>query len=225
MAVISVRERSASEIGSGNGISYAVTASRDGVITSCTATRGNLLCSPGQAVKAGQLLISGYIDSGRMIRLTGAEGEIYAQTIHPLTIIMPSVWCSAVRNGETKEKISLILGKKRINLWKDSGIWDTTCGRIYSENYITLPGGFRLPVGLAVDTCLQASIASNQLTQQELENCLGTMAEQYLKNQMIAGQILSRTQLFEAQADACVLAGEYVCTEMIGRVQREQIGD
>ena len=40
-----------------------VIAARDGVIWDCTVTRGNALCQVGQAVRAGQILISGYADS------------------------------------------------------------------------------------------------------------------------------------------------------------------
>jgi sporulation protein YqfD len=79
-AVISVREQPVQEQRTGyTGIS-SIVAACDGRITSCTVTKGNGLCAPGQVVQKGQLLISGYLDCGICIRVTGAEGEIFAET-------------------------------------------------------------------------------------------------------------------------------------------------
>ena len=42
---------------------------------------------------------------------------------------------------------------------------------------------------------------------------------------MIAGQVISREEMLASGSGVYKLAGEYVCTEMIGREQREQIGE
>ena len=124
----------------------SILASLDGVITSATATQGNLLCREGQAVKAGDILISGYQDCGISIRAVRADGEVFALTNRNLCVKMPMDWTVKGENTEVRRKYSLIFGKKRINLWKGSGISEGRCVRMYEEYYVTLPGGFRLPV-------------------------------------------------------------------------------
>jgi len=75
VAVISVRERQ-EEVKENIGIEVgSIIASRDGVITSVTTTKGSAICKVGQAVKAGQILISGYTDCGISSRADRAAWE------------------------------------------------------------------------------------------------------------------------------------------------------
>ena len=62
MATILVRERETEKAQPRSAGVQSIAAVRDGYITSCTVTRGTGICVPGQVVKAGQILISGYTD-------------------------------------------------------------------------------------------------------------------------------------------------------------------
>ena len=100
-----------------------------------------------------------------------------------------------------------------------------TCGRIYSDYYVTLPGNYVLPFGVSVETFIKQTTERAQVPEQEAQQLLRSFAEGYLRAHMVAGKILSQqTEIFRAE-DCDTLAGEYVCTEMIGMVQREQIGE
>ena len=225
VAVLSVRERTVESNQTGEGFVSAIVAVRDGIVTACTATRGNLLCTPGQAVREGQVLISGLTDCGLTIRATSAQGEVFAQTRAQIEAVTPTQYRRQLEEGDVQRKFTLLIGKKRINLWKDSGIWDTTCGRIYSEYYVTLPGGFALPLGIAVEKTVPSQLTDAELTPEEAGALLETALPKYLLSRMIAGQIQSRDEVLSTAPGIYKLAGEYVCTEMIGRVQREQIGE
>ena len=225
VAVISVRERTLTEETKEEAFVSSIVAIRDGVITSCTVTGGTALCTVGQAVKEGQKLVSGYTDCGICIRAEAAEGEICAQTNRQLTVVSPSNIREVTGIGAGKQKYSLLIGKKRINLWKDSGISDTSCGRMYEEYYITLPGGFRLPFGWAVETDTVYETASAEIPQADAEGMLFAFAQGYLSQQMVAGRILQKQEAVTLLDGVYLLEGEYVCTEMIGKVQREQIGE
>lgn len=225
VAVISVRERSITELSETENTVTSIAAAVDGVVTSCTATSGNLLCRPGQAVKAGEILISGYTDCGLTIRATRAEGEVFAQTIRKLTAVTPAQYAGKGEITGVKHGYSLLIGKKRINLWKDSGISGATCGRMYSEYYVTLPGGFRLPIALAVEKFSLCSIEQTLLEESRVNGLLAEYARSQLLGQTVAGRILEKSEQLFADNGRYRLEGEYVCTEMIGRVQREQIGE
>ena len=58
-----------------------------------------------------------------------------------------------------------------------------------------------------------------------MSNIVADYAKEYIQQQMIAGNILKRTESFAAYDNRICMTGEYVCTEMIGIVQQEQIGE
>ena len=222
-AVISVRERTQSEpVKEGPQVS-SIVAARDGVIASCTAEKGNLLCKTGQVVKQGDVLISGYTDCGLTITATRAEGEIFAQTRHELTVMTPTDYMQKGETVRTEKKYGILIGKKRINFYKGSGISGVGCDKIYAKYYVTLPGGFRLPIAFFV--CVTnvhdqiVASASAELS----ESTAGAYAQQYLLSQMISGRILHTATQIQQHDGVCVLLGQYICNEMIGRVHSEEI--
>lgn len=224
-AVISVREKQAEpeKPEKQNQVS-SVVAARDGVITAITATRGNCLARVGQAVRAGEVLISGYTDCGLCIRAEQAEGEIYAQTQRSILVSTP-LGCRKVAE-ETKQSRSFtfLLGKKRINLWPGSGIWDAGCGKMYREYWLTLPGGYRLPVGIAVETCQYRKTQPGILPPQRAEDTLRQFCNAYVPSILLAGWVQTREETISQAEGVCQLTGFYSCNEMISSVRWEQIG-
>ena len=219
-AVISVKERQIKEQAEQNRAVASIVASRDGIITSVTSTKGNRLCRIGQAVKAGQILISGYTDCGLSIRAVRAEGEVYAQTERKLTVITP---VDRVQRGEQvalEKKYALIIGKNRINLYFGSGILDGSCVKMYVENYLTLPGGFRLPVVLVTEYWSQSENSNRSVEESQM---LSDAADRYLTAEMVAGQIISAREETYEEDGLLVLQGQYACLEMIGQIREEEI--
>lgn len=205
-----------------NGVS-SIVAARDGVIWECTVISGNPLCQVGQAVKAGQILVSGYTDCGIMIKAARAEAEIYAQTLRDLDVVTPT---NAVQRGKQsgrETRYSLLIGKKLINLLKDSGISDTTCVKMYEKHYLTLPGGFQLPIGIVRETRIYYDCQEAESTQADSYAWLQTAAENYLQSQMVAGRILSQDAAVLLGDGVGRLSGQYACLEMIGQVKNEEI--
>ena len=224
-AVISVRERAEDDRQEDTGVVSSIIANRDGYILSATATGGTLAVQPGETVTRGQLLISGFTDCGFCIRASRAEGEIVAQTNRNLRAVMVESSGNPTLSPETGYKISLLIGKKRINLWKDSRISTTGCGRMYEEYYVSLPGGFRLPVGIAVDRYRDYTLEKAILPQKQAQMLLRRFSEDYTERQMIGGRILQARHDFAASGGLYRLDSRYVCEEFIGRERREQIGD
>jgi sporulation protein YqfD len=219
VATISVKEKStAGQIVKPEESVGSIVASRDGIIWECTVTRGNPVCKVGQAVKAGQILVSGYTDCGISIQATRAEAEVYAQTLRELEAV-------TLINGEQRgaeiskdTKYCLIIGKKRINFFKDSGISDAGCVKMNKEYYLTLPGGFALPVGIVQYTNIRYSMTGE--AGQEVD-WIYLAAEEYLNSQMVAGIIKSRDAAVVLSDEICTLKGRYACLEMIGQFKTE----
>lgn len=225
VATISVRERLVTETENQESQVSNIVATKDGFILSATVTRGNPLFQVGQAVKEGQVLVSGYTDCGICIQATRSSAEIYAQTRRSFHAVTPSVYQEIQLTGGVRRKISLRYRKKRINLWKDSGISPTTCGRIYEEYYLTLPGGFQLPIALCLETYSEYAVRDAALSEDRAVQLLDGFVQSYLPTQMAAGEIIHGDRQIERTEDAYHLRGAYVCAEMIGKEQQEQIGE
>ena len=224
-AIISVRERTETEKSDDScGVSRIV-ASRDGVISSCTVTRGNTLVKVGQAVRAGEVLVSGYTDCGLSIRAERSEAEIYAETERSLTAITPVEYLVRGDIQTKTKKFGLIIGKKRINFYKDSGISGSSCAKMYTEYCVTLPGGFELPIKLFSEEWITYDNSSVTEDLEQAEVLLSFFSEKYLAQQMVAGKILKQFQFVEQVDDIYQLTGEYACLEMIGQERSEEIID
>jgi len=222
VAVISVRERiHVTEALYTTKVS-SIVAARDGIITSCTAVKGDLLCKVGQAVQEGEVLISGYKDVGLCIRATRSEGEIFATTKRNQKLLLPLIYEKKGEQAGSSKKISLIIGKKHINFCNDSRILGGICDRMYEEYYITLPGGFRLPVGIAVETVTEYAPSGATELLPNAERLAEVLADDYLCACMLSGKILQVTRL-PAQSDGvCSLNSRYVCIEQIGVEKNEE---
>ena len=223
VAIVSVKEREPSATNTQGGTVSSIVAAREGVITECTVTRGNPSCKVGQAVQKGQVLISGYTDCGLSIRAVQAEGEVYAQTQREIMLSSPKKWLERSTINGSHKKYGLIFGKKRINFYKGSGISDSSCVKMYEESYITLPGGFVLPVAFITETYIDMETDEMVQTEDQVIELLKDLSNQYLSSQMIAGKILSREETVIQEDEVYRINGRYICQEMIGIVRNEEI--
>ena len=221
VAVITVRERAAAEEDRQAGGVSSLVAARDGVIQECTVTKGTAVCRLGQAVRAGQVLISGYTDCGLTLRAGRAEGEVFALTERVMELTMPSQYTFRKETNGQKKKYGLLIGKKRINFYKGSGISYDSCVRMYSEKYITLPGGFRLPVALITETWTDYACDMRETEVPETE--IEYFAKDLLRQQMRGGRILSGGGSAESMDGFVLFRGRYQCYERISTRKNEEI--
>lgn len=222
-AIISVREREEKTVATHDEGICSLIAVRDGIIQSGTASAGTLLCLPGQAVKAGDVLISAYTDCGISVRVQRAKGEIFAMTVRPLTVISPISFVKKGMPSKEIKKYSIQIGKKRIKISKDSGISYTTCDKIYEEYALTLPGGFQLPLSLSVETWYYGDIEENLMDIVTAGELSSQTAKGYLAENMISGIILDAVHSEANDSKVYRLEGIYLCSEMIARERNEEI--
>ena len=200
----------------------SMVASTDGVISSCIVTKGNMLCKTGQAVTEGQTLISGYTDCGIIIKATQAEGEIYANTRHETTGIMPICYSSKASTQSVTSRYSLRIGKKLLKFNNSSGIYGGSCAKIRTEYSLSLPGGFVLPVSIVKETVTKFDQDDNY-TLNNCESRLELYCREHICDSMIAGFIKAETAKNTVHTDTVELRGDYVCYELISRRKPEDI--
>ena len=200
----------------------SIVAVTDGVIEEITVTKGTPLCIPGQAVQSGQTLISAYEDRGFVLKALAAEGEIYAKTLRVFQALSPA--CAEYRTVKTHKNVfyHLQIGKKRINLLKDSGISPASCVKMYVHSNLSLPGGFQLPISLIREECIFFDTAETELDDTS-SVWLEDYADSYIKDLMLGGQILQKDSLITLQDGVIMIDSHYYCTEQIGIRKNEEI--
>lgn len=223
VAVITVTERDPEPVDNDSAPISHVIATRDGVIRSITASSGTPLCQIGQAVEKGQVLVSGYTDCGIAIKAQRAEAEIFAQTNRFMRTITPTSYSHRGDILARTQKYRIILGKKQINLWKDSGISDATCVKMYKEWYLTLPGGFVLPVGIGVEYCTTYDASVLETADVTNSVWLEKWSEDYLLSHMVCGQIINRKISVAHENGVQQLSANYDCVEIIGSNRDEEL--
>lgn len=219
VAVIQVREQQMQTQQLPQCPGAGLVAQRDGIISSITVTRGTAKCAVGDAVRRGQLLISGYTDCTTHIRAEQAEGVITALTVRDLTLIRPTDVRKRVQVTAVTKKYCLIIGKKRINFYQGSGILDTSCARIYEQWYLTLPGGFTLPLAIGREIWTAYAAEETRLPDEDL----APAAQAWLLEQMPGGEILHCHQTQSQQQSTTVFTGRYICREPLGVLRVEEI--
>lgn len=220
VAVISVRERKIEDPVPEQSEVSSIVAVTDARVEAITVERGMAKCKPGELVQAGQVLISGFSDHGLCVRAEKAKGEVYGQTQRQISLIVPAEGTQRGKILASGKNFRLIFGKIQINFHNSSGILGGECVRIYSEQYIKLPGGFVLPIGIGVECWTRYE--TEQIPWQLPEAFLSDQARLYLQREMIAGEILSAQEDLLREDGRCRLVGNYTCYEMIGRVRPEE---
>lgn len=222
-ATIQVKERSdeSEQIADQPGV-FGIEATHDGVISRMIVYQGTPFCEVGMRVCKGELLVSGYTDCGLKVIGQKANAEIFAYTLRQNTFVFPN---PTLRRGEIIKKgigYKLRIGKKVINLYNHSGIPDTSCGKIYHERKLTLPGGIHLPISMIAEEWFQYETTVADAPESTDSDWMKRFAVKYLNGQMVAGKILDQNEVFEVFDSVVKLYTESNCEELIGQLGYEE---
>ncbi len=127
-----------------------IVAARAGLIEEMKVYEGAATVKAGDTVEAGELLISGELVSlsGKK-RSVHALGEVKARVWYSFSGAAPLSYVEKIPTGEESGKKVLFIGPFRINLYNNSGISECSCDKIIDKKNVALPGGVKLPIGIA----------------------------------------------------------------------------
>ena len=129
-----------------------VVASRPGVVRRLSVLNGAPAVGVGQAVTAGETLISGGIESlSRGTRHVRAQGEVIADTWYELSAVRPAATREKTPRGGRRWRFAVKLGKKRHNFYFFSGNTVDGCDKIVHNYKLGVRGLFALPVTLVAE--------------------------------------------------------------------------
>lgn len=143
-------------------------ASRDGQVESVELLRGDCMVKVGQAVRAGELLVSGVYDSQTVgVRFTRAAGRILARTEHQFQVDIPLETTQKVYSEEKKSGIWLNFFQKSVKIFKSTGNEVGSCDIIKREKRLAGVGLQNVPVWMTVETCRRYEEISVKRTEEQ----------------------------------------------------------
>ena len=158
-------------------------AEKTGFVTEVRALSGTARVRPGSAVLPGEILISGSADSAFAgQRELHAVGSVTAETYYELSAAAPLT--ETVRGGTegTQDRWALLVGKNRINFYRNSSICEGSCDKIISLWECKIDGLFTLPVALVRERCADYTAEVRPRDQ----NALVRAMEEQLHAQLLA---------------------------------------
>lgn len=194
-----------------------VVASRPGVIREINVINGFSELKPGDAVRTGDVLISGVMEWTTRIQMTHASGEVFADSFRALVLSCPaSVWKKHY-TGRTERCVTIIFQRKRRKISGNSGIFGTMCDRMVETSEWTLPGGWTLPIRIETVTLREYVLEPVSVTPSEANCLLDAEALRLTEDDMIAGKVRARVTKLQKREDGYICQADLNCTELISR--------
>lgn len=206
-AVIRVRERTeAPELVNSEGMG-SVTARTTGIIDSMRVYQGAPLVAVGDAVVAGETLVSGEMPSEvGDTRYVRASAEIRARTWYEMSASAPLEY-SGLEQSDSRTRWGLVIGDKRINFYLGSSQTPAGCGKIITEYPLAWEGVFTLPVTLVREQTLEYDSAAAAEDEEELSGRLEAVLRSTLER-----ELSGRGEILDAQFTSSASDGRLVVT-------------
>ena len=123
-------------------------AAKDGVVTLPLIFEGQAVVREGDAVRAGDLLATGVMDTDNNgIRLTRAAGFVMARTEEVLTVTVPFSYTLRVPTGRVRYEFFLNFFDTERKVFKNSGNLSGGCDIIEKIKRVRAWNGRELPIG------------------------------------------------------------------------------
>ena len=199
-------------------------ATRDGQIEYLELYRGNAVVVSGQAVKAGELLVSGLYDSTTgSFRYTRAAGRVMARTEHVITVEIPLSYEEKVCEAPVLQEIELHFFNFSHKIFKNSRNSDALCDIIKYNSNLGKLGNNRLPLSVSYTKAQPYHTEWRERSaEQALELCYEELSRQL---STLSGeiQLLHKEIVTEVGESAVTLTCTLICIENIAEVQEFEI--
>ncbi len=140
-----------------------IIASRTGIIERISVFNGRQKAEPGQAVTEGEILISGTMDSiSNGSRYVCARGDVIARTGRLLYACEPTEQQIKHPDGIIRARYAVCFGKKRIDLFFNSGKTIDGCDKISYVWTLGVDGLFSLPLKFIREELRPYSVTSDR---------------------------------------------------------------
>lgn len=145
-----------------------VVAARDGLVTSVQALDGEAQVMAGSTVTAGQVLISGVVDSDRRgYRLLHGMGQVWARTWYELSVSVPLTVREKGQETEAVTHLAVDVGRNRIKIYGKGSMTGPDCDKMTLYHQARLPFGLTLPVTLVTERTVRYAAGETERSPEE----------------------------------------------------------
>lgn len=185
----------------------------DGIVTKIEVLNGSIAVKPGQTVKKGDLLVSGFVEfKDGSSDILAAKGQIIAKTERTLTVTAPFETEQTVTAGEPVCKTVLSFFGVNVPLYLGSQHGEFSVSstvRRYEKNGMYLPIFLKTAVFTPIETVTVT--LSRAEAEQKAHEMLKALEEAELEN----AEIISRDVVCEVTDSGVTLNAKYICRENI----------
>ena len=153
-----------------------IAAAKNAVIKEIRPFRGHPLAAAGDTVAQGQVLVSGKVPGIELwekpveYRYVSALAEVVGETEYEFTAFLPLAVNEKQYTGREAKNFALIIGEKRLNFYKNTGIYRSSCDTIYYVWKFEVPGLFSLPLSVVCESRMQYELSTMELNIEERED-------------------------------------------------------
>ena len=145
-----------------------VVAARDGLVTGIQALDGEAQVMAGSTVTAGQVLISGVVDSDRRgYRLLHGMGQVWARTWYELSVSVPLTVREKGRETGAVTRLAVDVGRNRIKIYGKGSMTGPDCDKMTLYHQARLPFGLTLPVTLVTERTVRYATGETERSPEE----------------------------------------------------------
>ena len=196
-------------------------ATRDGQIEYLELFRGESVVSVGQAVKKGELLVSGIMESERVgCRFTRASGSVMARTERVLSVEVPLRYREKVYKDEKTLCRTVHFFDFSMKIFKSTGNIDSACDIIEKESVPDFLEGHTLPLSVTSQIARCYTEEWRERTPTEASHAAFSALEEELAQLSGSVQVLSKRIVERIDGTGVRLECTLVCVEDIA-VQQE----
>lgn len=202
-----------------------VIAACDGQIETVCIYRGEAVVTVGQAVKKGELLVSGiYSSDYGGFRYTRAAAEVWARTEHTYTVEIPLSYREKVYGEEKTQSLTLNFFNFPLKIFKSTGKTEGECD-IIEKNIGLDTGGRELPFFFTRTYARTYTWQARTRTEDEALKLAYEELEETLTKAAADTQLLSRRITTELSGTSVKLVCTVTCIENIAVQSEFEIGD
>ena len=201
-------------------------ASCDGQIEYLQLYRGNPVVVVGQAVRRGELLVSGIYDSNLYgYRYTRAAGQVMARTEREIRVEIPLAYEEKAYGEAFASEKTLHFFNFSLKFLKNSRNESLSCDIIKEKKRLEPFGIGRLPLYLEVETCTPYELVRQTRTHEEALTLAYGELDVRFSELSDTVQILRKTITTEMREDCLVLVCRLSCIEDIAVQSELEITD
>ncbi len=199
-------------------------AERDGQIEYLELFRGESAVKVGQAVKKGELLVSGILEGERAgCRFTRAAGRVMARTERVLCINVPLTYTERVYGDEKTLDITFNFFDFSMKIFKSTGKAGMPCDIIEKDSVPIFAGAHVLPISAVSHVARYYTDEERSRSQNEAVEMAFSKLDEQLEGLSESVQILSKTIARRIDEDGVFLECKISCIENIAVLQELEI--